>query len=198
MSAQTDSAKRVCLGVIVGAKGLKGEVRIKSFTASPEDIGTYGELTSEDGSRQFKLKATGFQKGAVIGRISGVTDRAAADRLKGERLYVTRDALPEADEGTFYYADLIGLSVETVDGVPVGRVRAVDNFGGGDILDVERPGQSSVLVPFAEGIVAGVDMKAGVVRIIPVPGLLDDGGNETNDGGDETTDDPAAKTKADG
>lgn len=196
MIATTDSAKRVCLGVIVGAKGLKGEVRIKSFTADPLDIGSYGELTSEDGARRFKLKTSGVHKGAVIGRIAGVSDRTQADQLKGEKLYVTRDKLPAPADGTFYYADLIGLAVETVEGAPVGRVRAVDNFGGGDILDVERPGQSSVLVPFAEGIVAGVDVKAGVVRIIPVPGLLDGGGEkETNEGGTIETAAPRTKSR---
>ena len=181
-NAASRAKELLCLGIVVGVRGLKGEVRIKSFTADPEDIAAYGDLRSEDGLRSYSLKVVGSHNGAVVARVVGIADRVAADRLKGEKLYVLRSALPEAGAGEYYHADLIGLAVERTDGVTVGRVAAVENFGSGDILDVAVPGKESVMVPFTAAAVAEVDMKAGVIRAIPVPGLFDDGGDERDDG----------------
>jgi 16S rRNA processing protein RimM len=187
-ASHADGTKsRVCLGIVVGARGLKGEVRIKSFTAEPDDVAAYGDLASEDGKRTYKVRVVGLHRGSVIARVAGVADRTAADRLKGEKLYVARAALPPVGDGVYYHADLVGLRVERTDGMAVGRVRAVENFGAGDILDVAAPGGNSVMVPLATGTIAAVDMKAGVVRVIPMPGLLDDAGETGNDEGGKTT-----------
>ncbi|HBT44110.1 MAG TPA: 16S rRNA processing protein RimM, partial [Rhodospirillaceae bacterium] len=104
--------ERVCLGVIVGARGLKGDLKVKSFAQVPEDITAYGPLEDEAGSRRIDLRVTGQTKDVLIARAEGVGDRTAADKLKGLRLFVDRDRLPPPDEDEYYYSDLIGLTVE--------------------------------------------------------------------------------------
>lgn len=189
-------ATRVCLGIVVGARGLKGEVRIKSFTAEPEDVAAYGALESEDRQRSYTIKVLGFQNGSVIARIAGIGDRTAADRIKGEKLYVARTALPKTGEGEYYHADLIGLRVERTDGVSVGRVTAVGNYGGGDILDVAAPDGKSTMVPFTASIIDAVDVAAGVVRVVPVPGLFDDGGEKETEETEESDENEAKEGEA--
>jgi 16S rRNA processing protein RimM len=183
---------RVCLGAVAGAHGVKGLVKLKSFTEVAQDIAAYGPLEDEPGTRHFKLEVLGRVKGAVLARMEGVADRNAADALRGTRLYVDRDKLPAAEDGEFYHADLIGLTVERVDGTPVGTVQSVQDFGAGDLLEVapvER-GAQTILVPFDAVTVPVVDLAAGRVVIDPPPGLLDptpddqDGADEV-DGTDE-------------
>jgi 16S rRNA processing protein RimM len=169
--------KRVCVGAIGGAHGVRGLVRIKSFTETPGDLTAYGELTDEAGERRFSLTVTGRVKGAVLARIADVADRDAAAALKGTRLYVARDALPPPAADEYYYADLIGLAVELPDGTAVGRVRAVDDYGAGDVLEValDRPrgGGPVVMVPFTRAAVPVVDPDAGRIVVNPLPGLLE-------------------------
>lgn len=156
---------RVCLGVIVGARGLKGDVRIKSFTDDPKDIGAYGPVMNEEGA-SLPLKITGEAKGVVIGRIEGVTDRTQVEALKGQRLYIARDALPDPeDTDEFYHADLIGLAVVDEMETECGTVTAVYDFGGGDMIEVRQPDDSVVLVPFTLASVPTVDMAAGRVTV---------------------------------
>ncbi|HEC14714.1 MAG TPA: 16S rRNA processing protein RimM, partial [Rhodospirillales bacterium] len=119
----TDSL--LCVGVVTGARGLKGEVRIKSFTAVPEDIAAYGPVRDETGGRSFEIRVTGRAKGTVTARLEGVGDRDGAEALKGLALYVSRDVLPEAEDGEFYHADLIGLEAVFADGEVIGTVTAV-------------------------------------------------------------------------
>ncbi|MDX2222844.1 MAG: ribosome maturation factor RimM [Rhodospirillaceae bacterium] len=188
----TSPQGRVCLGVIVGSKGLRGEVRIKSFTETPEGLAAYGPLATEDGARVFKVKVVGAAKGVVIARLAGIEDRTAADRLKGLKLYVDRARLPRPDAGTYYHADLVGLAVtvERPEGSErLGEVKAVLNYGGGDILEVARPGEAkgkTLLVPFTAAAVAAVDLGQGEVRIRPLPGLFDE---TSDDNDDEVTQD---------
>ena len=163
---------RVCLGVIVAAKGLRGEVRVKSFTEVPADVAAYGPLATEDG-RSFTLTVSGAAQGAVTARIKGVTDRNAAEALRGLKLYVTRDALPAADVGSYYHADLVGLAAELVSGEKLGKLTGVFNFGAGDMIDVDMDGGRSELVPFNDVTIAAVDLKARVIRINPVKGLFE-------------------------
>ncbi len=161
---------RVCVGVITGARGLKGEVRVRSFTARPEDVGAYGPLSDEAGTRTLKLKVTGPAKDAVFARVEGVADRTAAEALKGMRLYVARDALPEAAEDEFYHADLIGLRVEAVgEAGPAawGAVKAVHDFGGGALLEIERPDGTTVMLPFTKAAVPEVDIAGGRLVVAP-------------------------------
>ncbi|NKB42880.1 MAG: ribosome maturation factor RimM [Alphaproteobacteria bacterium] len=152
---------RVCLGVIVGARGLKGDVRIKSFTADPQDVAAYGPLMIDDGST-MTLKITGEAKGVVIGRIKGVEDRTKVEALKGQNLYVERGALPETgDEEEFYHADLVGIRVEDETGQECGTVSAIYDFVAGDMVDLRLPNGRTVLVPFTSAAVPTVDIAGG-------------------------------------
>ncbi len=164
---------KVCVGAVTGAKGIRGEVHIKSFTAEPADIGAYGPVTTSDG-RVFKLKVVGVAKDVVTARLDGIADRNAAEAMKGVQLFVERSRLPPPEDGTYYHADLIGLAARLETGEALGTVTAVLNYGGGDILEVTRPDHETELIPFGIGI-AGVDVAGGVVTIAAVPGLLDDG-----------------------
>ncbi len=164
---------RICLGVITGARGLRGEVRVKSFAADPKDLTSYGPLTDAAGKRTFRLEPIGLAKGVLICRIDGVADRAAAEELKGVKLFVPRTALPRTEEDEHYFADLIGLRVEFAQGGDLGTVQAVHDFGAGAVLDISLPGKSSVLIPFTRTMVPKVDIAAGKLIADPPPGLLD-------------------------
>ena len=168
------TSARVCLGVIVGVKGLRGEVRIKSFTEAPADVAAYGPVTASDG-RAFTLSVTGMSQGGVVARLKGVEDRNAAEALRGLELFVERARLPAPGEGTFYHADLIGLAAELITGESLGKVSGVANFGGGDVMEIKTGMGQSTVVPFTDTVIAGVDLAAGKVTINPVPGLFDDG-----------------------
>jgi 16S rRNA processing protein RimM len=163
---------RVCLGVIVGAKGLRGEVRIKSFTEDPADIAAYGPVTIDDG-RTFIIKVTGTAQGVITARIKGVDDRNAAEALKGRTLSVDRKALPDTQDGSYYHADLVGLAAALASGEALGKVTAVYNFGAGDMFEVTMANGRSELVPFTDAAIAGVDMANRKLTIHPLPGLFE-------------------------
>jgi len=164
--------KRVCVGVVAGAHGVRGAVRLKTFTAEPKDIARYGPLQDESGDRQYKLRLTGSAKGVLIGWLSGIDDRDRAEALRGLRLYVPYSALPAPGEDEFYHADLIGLEAALTDGTLLGRVRAVHDFGAGDTLEIDRPEGQPVVVPFTRAVVPVVDIAGGRLVIDPPPGLL--------------------------
>ena len=170
----TDAAKRVCLGVVTGPHGVQGAVRIKSFTEAAEDVARYGPLADETGGRRFELRLIGAGKGVVIARLAGVEDRNQAEALRGLRLYLPRSALPQTDADEYYHADLLGLEAVLGDGTPVGRVRAIHDFGAGDTLELTRPGAPPVMVPFTRAIVPIVEPAAGRLVLDPPPGLLDE------------------------
>ena len=169
----TSTEDRVCVGAIAGVRGLKGEVRIKSFTADPDGVAAYGPVTTEDGERSFGLKVTARAKGLLIARLDGVNDRTAAEGLKGTRLYVPRSALPKPGDGDFYHADLVGLAAETETGERLGTVKAVHNFGAGDILEIAAPedgpeeGKEDLMVPFTLDTVPEVDLPGRRVGVVP-------------------------------
>ena len=171
-------AKQVCVGVVTGPHGVGGAVRIKSFTARPEDVAAYGPLADETGRRRLELRLLGAAKGALIAHLSGVEDRNGAEALRGLRLYLPRSALPQPEPEEYYHADLIGLEAVLGDGAPLGTVRAVHDFGAGDTLEIERSGGSPAMVPFTKAIVPVVDLEAGRLVVAPPPGLIDDGGAE--------------------
>ena len=150
---------RVCVGAVAGAHGLAGLIRVKSFTAKPAAIDTYGPLDTEAGDRTFRLSVIGLGgQGQVVARIDGVADRAAAEKLKGTRLYVSRDRLPAlTDTNEFYHTDLIGLAAYAVDGARLGSVRAVHDFGAGDLLQIVGEAVD-VMVPFTQTAVPTVDL----------------------------------------
>ena len=162
------SDKRICVGAIAGAFGVKGEVRLKSFTADPEAIATYGPLWTEDGTRSFDVEITRAVKNGFASRIAGVASKEAADALRGIRLFADRDALPSLPDDEFYHADLIGLAVHDTGGRLLGRVTAVHNHGAGDLLEVSGAGLNTpALLPFTLDAVPTVDLAAG--RIVPDP-----------------------------
>ena len=175
----------ICVGVITGAHGVRGAVRVKSFTAVPADIATYGPLADESGGRRFRLRVVGEAKGVVVAKIAGIEDRDAAEALKGLRLYVERSALPEAGEEEYYHADLLGLEAALRDGTPLGRVRAVHDFGAGDSLEIALPSGATVLVPFTRTAVPVVDLAGGRVVIDPPEGLLDKPPTEADERGED-------------
>lgn len=170
-------AGRVCVGIFTGARGLKGDLRVKSFTANPEDVGAYGPVEDEKGERRFVLRVTGRAGDQVVVRVDGVADRTAAERLKGVQLYVARTVLPEPDEDEFYHADLIGLRAERAgaEGADalLGRVKAVYDFGGGDMLEIERADGGTVMVPFTRAVVPTVDLAGGRLVVVATDDLLD-------------------------
>lgn len=166
-------ADRVCVGAIAGAFGVRGEVRVKSFCADPEDIGTYGPLWSEDGTRKFDITITRPVNNGLAARLSGVSSKEAADALRGTRLYVDRDHLPSLPDDEFYHADLIGLVVRDTGGTELGTVRAVHNHGAGDLLELTGNGiKTPILLPFTRETVPTVDLDAGVLIADPPEGLF--------------------------
>jgi len=164
----------ILVGRIAAAHGVRGLVKLQSFTAEPAAIGRYGPLLDSAGNRRFEITVQHAVKGAVIARIKGVEDRTAAEKLRGIELYLPREALPPAGEGEYYHADLVGLRAERADGSLFGRVRAVENFGAGDLLTIDRPGEGQVSLPFTDLAVPLVDLAGGRIVVDPPAGLLED------------------------
>lgn len=175
----SEKAKRVLLGRIVTVHGIRGDVVIDSYTRASEDIGAYGQLTSEDGTRKFDVRVVRVTpKGGVIARIAGVSDRNAAEALRGTALYALREQLPPAEEGEYYHTDLEGLRVEDEAGATIGTVVTVQNYGAGDLLEVRLTGQQvTELVPFTDAYVPVVDIAGGRVVVI-MPQMTGDEGDE--------------------
>ena len=161
-------AKDVLLAAVTGAQGLKGEVKAKLFTATPDALPRYGELHTRGGR---KLKITAFRPGkdgeAVIA-FEGVRDRNEAEALKGIELFVERAALPDADEDEFYHADLIGLEVRDSEGRVLGKVNALHNFGASDVLEFSRTDGDSVHLAFTKETVPVINLTDGFI-VVAVP-----------------------------
>ncbi|MEM6489877.1 MAG: ribosome maturation factor RimM, partial [Pseudomonadota bacterium] len=130
-----DGIKRVCVGAIAGAHGVRGDVRLKSFCADPAAIAAYGPVENEDGTRRFAIALGRPIKEGFAARLTGVDTRDAAEALRGTRLYVPRAALPALDDEEYYHADLIGLEVRDTGGARLGRVRAIYDHGAGDVIE---------------------------------------------------------------
>ena len=157
----------VLVGAIAGAHGVRGEVLIKSFTAAPADVGAYGPLSDESG-RRFALRALGMTRGFVVAHLAGVGTRDAAVALKGKRLYVARSALPAPAAEEWYVSDLVGLRVEDTEGRIIGRVKAMHDFGAGDVMEIERePGGDALWLAFCARTVPAVDLAGGRLVVDP-------------------------------
>lgn len=166
--------KPVLVAIIGAAHGIKGEVRIKTYTANPLALADYNPLKAKDG-RAFEVLSVRPQGTVVVARLKGVSDRNQAEALNGVELFAARSDLPDEDDGEFFHDDLVGLAVNDETGAAVGRVKAVHNFGGGDILELDLPGRPSVMIPFSNAAVPVVDLDQGLVRIDTVAaGLIDD------------------------
>ncbi len=154
------------LATIGAPHGVKGEVRVKSFTGDPMALGAYGALRTADG-RVFEVERLRPAKGVLVVKFRGVDDRDAAALLNGVALHVDRTALPAADEDEFYHADLIGLEAFAADGGSLGRVTGVQNFGAGDILEIAPPNRPSILIPFTKANVPDIDVAGGRLVVVP-------------------------------
>jgi 16S rRNA processing protein RimM len=154
------------LGVVVAAHGIKGEVKVKTFTESPEGLVAYGPLTTETGRALEVSALRPVKAGEAVVRFAGISDRNAAERLKGQSLYVPRSALPQPEEGEFYLTDLVGLRAEDPAGKALGSVKAVHNFGAGDVLEIEFAGGATEFVAFTDANVPTVDIAGGRVVIV--------------------------------
>lgn len=164
---------RVLLARIGAPHGVRGEVRLFIFAADPAALQDYAPLTDEAGTRTFRIKTLRPAKEHFVARLDGVDSREAAEALTNQGVYVARDLLPEPDEeDDFYHADLIGLSAQTTDGAPFGKVVAVHDFGAGDILEIApeaggKGGAKTVMLPFTKAVVPSVDLKAGRLTVDP-------------------------------
>lgn len=166
-------SERVCVGAIAGAFGVRGEIRLKSFTADPQDIANYTPLYTEDGAKSFTLSITRQINNGFSARLSGVNTKEDADSLRGVQLYAERSQLPSLPDDEFYHADLIGLTVLNTGGTELGRVKAVQNHGAGDLLEIQTTGSSAtVLMPFSQAAVPTVDLATGRIIADPPEGLF--------------------------
>ena len=156
--AAAEGDRLVCVGAVAGAFGVRGEARIRSFCAEPGAIGGYGPLVTDDG-RLFDLRIVRPIKDGYAARLSGVETREQAEALRGTRLYAPRERLPGLEEEEYYHADLIGLEVVDTGGAVLGRVRAVHDFGAGDVIEVQGPRE--MMLPFTRAAVPTVDIAAG-------------------------------------
>lgn len=166
--SSTKAGSRVCVGQFVGVHGVRGQVKLRSFTGDPEAVASYGPLSDEEGRRSFRVSLTGTAKDNFLARVEGVATREAAEALTGLRLYVDRAALPDTeDEDEFYHADLIGLRAELADGTLLGTVNAVFDFGAGDMLEIRTPTGTLDPLPFTRACVPQVDVKGGRLVVSP-------------------------------
>ena len=160
-------AGRVLLGAVIAAHGTKGEVRVKTFTLAPDALGAYGPLTTDDGRALSIATMRTGRPGEAIVRFDGIADRNAAEALRGRQLSVPRTALPAPDADEFYHADLVGLAVEDGSNVSLGRVRALHNFGAGDVMEIETPTGATEFIPFTSAVVRKVELPTRIVIDLP-------------------------------
>ena len=157
-------SKLVCVGQIINVHGIKGAVKIKVHLVNPMDIDTFGDLTDQSGKKIFRIKALSQKQGIVLATVQGVTDRTKAESLKGVRLYVAREKLPQEEMDEFYCIDLIGLKVFKGEEV-FGVVESIDNFGAGDIVNVRLNGGKVFPFDFSDATFPVVDIENGFMQI---------------------------------
>jgi 16S rRNA processing protein RimM len=163
-------ADRIRVARIGAAHGVRGEVKLWSFTEDPLAVANYGPLETEDGARRFEIEAARPAKDHLVVRLKGIVGRDAAEKLRNTDLFVPRDRLPPIEDAdTFYHADLVGLAAVSEDGATLGTVTAIHNFGAGDLIELApSAGGEPVLLPFNEQTVPAIDLKAGrIVVVVP-------------------------------
>jgi len=160
-------ANKICVARIGAPHGVRGAVKLWTFTEDPMAVRDYGPLTSKDGARSFEIETARAANGHLVATLKGVASREDAERLNGVELYVARDKLPATDDDEYYHADLIGLAAVTSAGEPLGRVIAIHNFGAGDIIEIAPPSGPTLLLPFTNAVVPTVDLAGGRVVIEP-------------------------------
>ena len=162
----------VCVARIGAAHGVRGAVRLWTFTEDPLAVKDYGPLMTKDGTRQFEVTHAREAKDHLVVTLKGVASRDDAERLNGLELYVPRDRLPETDDNEYYHTDLIGLAAVTTTEQPLGKVIAIHNFGAGDIIEIAPPQGATMLLPFTNAVVPTVDLAGGRV-VIDMPQEID-------------------------
>ncbi len=158
----------ICLGKIVAAHGIKGEVKVKSFTSNPKDICAYGKLSDKTGLKFFAPQFVGFSKELLRIKVNGINNRNDAEALVGTELYIERKKLPDLHENTFYQADLIGLKVyeKVKSDTPIGEVVGIYNFGAGDILEIRfHFAKQPEMIPFTDQYVSEINVKEGFILL---------------------------------
>jgi len=165
-------ADRICVARIGAAHGVRGEVKLWSFTQDPAAVANYGPLETKDGSRRFEIEALRPAKDHFVARIAGVANRDAAEELRNLELYIPRERLPEIEEAdTFYHADLVGLEAVTKNGETIGTVSAVYNFGASDVIEIKpAAGGEPLLVPFTDATVPEINLEARHIVVVPPGG----------------------------
>jgi 16S rRNA processing protein RimM len=158
-------AAPICVARIGAAHGVRGAVKLWTFTEDPLAVKRYGPLQTKDGARQFEVTHVRQAKDHLVATFKDVATRDEAEKLNGIELYVARDKLPATDEGEYYHADLIGLAAVTAANEPLGRVIAIHNFGAGDIIEIAPPHGATMLLPFTDAVVPTVDLAGGRVVI---------------------------------
>lgn len=156
---------QICVARIGAAHGVRGQVRLWTFTEDPLAVKEYGPLSTKDGGRQFEVTHVREAKDHLVATLKGIATRNDAERLNGIELYVARDMLPATEDDEYYHADLIGLAAITTSDEPLGRVVAIHNFGAGDIIEIAPPQGPTLLLPFTNAVVPTVDLSGGRVVI---------------------------------
>jgi 16S rRNA processing protein RimM len=167
-------AAPICVARIGAAHGVRGAVKLWTFTQDPLAVKRYGQLMTKDGARQFEVTHLREAKGHLVATLKGIATREEAERLNGVELYVAREKLPATSEDEYYHADLIGLSAVNAAGEPLGCVIAIHNFGAGDIIEIAPPNGATMLLPFTNAVVPTVDLEGGRV-VIELPDEIEGG-----------------------
>ena len=161
-------AAPICVARIGAAHGVRGAVKLWTFTQDPLAVKRYGPLTTKDGARQLEISDVRAAKDHLVATFKGIATRNDAERLNGIELYVPREKLPDTDDGEYYHADLIGLTAVNAADEPLGCVVGIHNFGAGDIIEIAPPKGATLLLPFTNAVVPTVDLAGGRV-VIEVP-----------------------------
>jgi 16S rRNA processing protein RimM len=151
-------ADPICIARIGAAHGVRGAVKLWTFTEDPFAVKAYGPLLTKDGARSFEVATAREAKGHLVATLKGIATREEAERLNGIELYIAREKLPATDENEYYHADLIGLDAVNAADEPIGRVLAIHNFGAGDIIEIAPPQGATLLLPFTNAVVPTVDL----------------------------------------
>src|SRR5258705_7714045 len=179
-------AAHICIARIGAAHGVRGAVKLWTFTEDPLAVQAYGPLVTKDGARSFEVATAREVKGHLVATLKGIATREDAERLTGIELYIAREKLPATDENEYYHADLIGLAAVDAAHEPIGRVLAIHNFGAGDIIEIAPTQGATLLLPFTNAVVPTVDLANGRV-VIELPAEIDGDDpspNRPREGGD--------------
>jgi 16S rRNA processing protein RimM len=163
---------QVCVARIGAAHGVRGAVKLWTFTEDPLAVKRYGPLLTKDGARQFEVTHAREAKGHLVATLKGIATREEAERLNGVELYIAREKLPATDDDEYYHADLIGLAAISTAGEPLGHVVAIHNFGAGDIIEIAPPHGPTLLLPFTNAVIPSVDLAGGRV-VIELPAEIE-------------------------